>query len=205
MTEPAEPSTDLNSPDLLSPTDFQKFSSADANWFLGAIGSEIKNHCGWHIFPVKSDTVICPLGPQGTIPLPSLRVVSVESVTYEHRINGLDPETITVDPGQYTPHKEGFIEWHMTRPILRDSRGIHHMRPRIDYVTVTFTHGYDELPGPVALVGYEIAMRAMEKPAGTVKDLSAGPYTFGFNEFGAYFSPSQEQRLEQFRLQGPGA
>lgn len=194
--------TDLNSPDLLSNPDFQKFRQSDADWFLGAIGSLIKNHCGWHIFPETSQTATCILGPSGTIPLPSLKVVSVESLSYTLRLPGMDPETVTVDPNEYTVHEAGFIEWHQRRPVRRGGNGIHYMTPRLDYVDVEFTHGYETLPGAVALVGYEIAMRAMEKPAGTVKHIDAGPYSFGFNEFGAYISEKQDTMLAPFTIQG---
>lgn len=194
--------SDLNTPDLLDSSDFQKFKQADPDWFLGAIGSLIRNHCGWHIYPVKTDTANCLLGPQGTIPLPSLKVVDVQSLTYEHRLPGMDPETVTVDPNEYTVHEAGFIEWRPSQPISRGTNGIHYVRPKLDRVTVTFTHGFEEIPGAVAMVGYEIAMRAMEKPAGIAKSIAAGPYNFAFNEFGGYISESQNVRLAPFALQG---
>jgi hypothetical protein len=85
----------------------------------------IRSYCGWHIAPVVEETVtFYGNGTAGWI-LPTLRLVSVES--------------LTVDGAEWD------ADWYTVRPS-----GVIEPRYRFHYresdVSVTFTHGYGSCP-----------------------------------------------------------
>src|SRR4051812_42719865 len=66
---------------LLSATDFAKFQAKDQDWFLGAVGDTIREHCGWHISPVLQTTnYLARVGNKGIIMLPTLTLVTVDAL-----------------------------------------------------------------------------------------------------------------------------
>jgi hypothetical protein len=178
-------------PALLNAADFASFQSLSPDWFLPAVSETIRVYCNWHIYPViPVQDRLYRLYPDHAVLLPSLRVLSVESVSIGDH---------TLDAADYTLHPEGWIDvlvhrssWPLGLITRRGER----------YVHVSFTHGYDACPPAVAEVGYEIAMRAMEKPAGIARSMGAGPYSFSFCDFGAYLTDDQRHRLAPFALQG---
>lgn len=97
----------------------------------------VRDWCGWHISPSKSDTY-SPLDPGPySLVLPSKNVTSVESVT----VDG----AALVDEVDYRWYPNGVIEplsgWCWWRaPVLIYGT---HWRPK---VVVEFTHGYAEPP-----------------------------------------------------------
>jgi hypothetical protein len=167
---------------LLNTTDFAKFQAKDPSWFLGAVAETITDYCGWHIFPVVSVTgVRAQIGAAGIIMLPTLNLVSVKQIVWE---------TTVLDPMTYDEHDSGWIE------IL----GLPGRQAQSAWVTVDFTHGYDEVPKAVAEVGYELASRTIEKPAGVVTDMTRGTTRLKFQEFGAVLSDDQKNRLQPYTL-----
>jgi hypothetical protein len=197
MTEPEV--TDAP-PDLLDPNDFAKFKAKDETWFLGVAGDAIRDECGWHIYPVLSDTnVQAEIGAAGIIMLPSLNIVSVERLAW----NGL----VLVENTDFIVHSAGWLEmvgWSLSgySPNVRVRASQRAAMPtRTLGVTVDFTHGYDHLPRVVSEVGFELAAGTMEKPAGAVSDLTAGPYRFKFNDcLGATLSDEQKSRLGPYSI-----
>jgi hypothetical protein len=188
-------------PDLLDPNGFAKFKAKDEEWFLGVAGDAVRAECGWHIYPVLSDTnVEAEIGAAGIIMLPSLNIVSVERLTW----NG----TNLVENQDFIVHSAGWLElvgYHLSSgPRFVGQRG--NQRPAIPSqilgVTVDFTHGYETLPRVVAEVGYEIAAGAIERPSGAVDDLTAGPYRFKFRDgaVGATLSEDQCNRLGPYSI-----
>jgi hypothetical protein len=181
-------------PDLLSPTDFAKFSSKDEDWFLGVAGDAIRDYCGWHIYPVISEVnVHSTIGNEGIIMLPSLNVVSVDELRWAGTV---------VPASLYTVHESGWIELGgatgfvavgSTQPYLRHSQS--------RWVEVDLTHGFDAMPRVVAEVGFELTSQTMEKPSGIVSDLTSGPYRFKFNEFGANLTEGQAARLGPYAIE----
>lgn len=167
---------------LLSSTDFQRFKSKDESWFLGTIGETIRDFCGWHIYPIKSDTnVAARIGNMGIIMLPTLNLVSVEAL----RLNGA-----TLSSTVWTPSPAGYITY----------TGFAGRRARGAEVSVDFTHGFEALPKTVAEVGYELTARTIEKPAGVVKHMTRGPTDIDFLEFGAVLSDDQKARLAPYTV-----
>jgi len=184
-------------PDLLDPNDFAKFKAKDETWFLEVAGQAIRDYCGWHIYPVRSDVnVEAKIGNEGIVMLPTLNLVSVEEV----RMNGL-----IVPTEGYQVHDSGWIQ--LAGYYLAGSAGF--VAPRLNqrplqpfwrWVEVDFTHGYETLPKAIAEVGFELTGKTMEKPAGVVTDLTSGPYRFKFNEFGAVLSEGQCSRLAPYTI-----
>jgi hypothetical protein len=167
---------------LLNPSEFAQFQAKDPAWFLGAVGETIRDYCGWHIYPVISTVNYrTRIGGGGIIMLPTLNLVSVEQVV----ANG----PYALDSNVFEVYAEGFIRY---TPLLGRRRGLS--------VAVDFTHGYAELPKPVAEVGYELAARTMEKPAGVVTDMTRGPTRLSFAEFGAVLSDDQKARLGPYTI-----
>lgn len=193
MTEPL-PDDDM--PDLLESSDFQRFKSKDESWFLGAAGETIRGYCGWHIYPVLTDDVhVGRIGGSGIVMLPTLNLVSVQSVSIGN---------VELPPESYSVHSAGYIHlgghtptgvggFVAPGPVLDPLRGIHNR-----YATVVFTHGLAKMPKVVAEVGFELTARTLEKPAGVAKSLDSGPYRFQFNEFGAVLSDDQRHRLDPY-------
>lgn len=101
--------------------------------FIGAspiAQSLARDYCGWHIAPVVTETVRLDSDGSELLRLPTLRLVSVASVT-------------TKDESPVT----GW-EW-SANGYLRKPGGF----PRgLGAVTVTFEHGYDEAPAHLQLV-----------------------------------------------------
>lgn len=185
----------MTTPELLDPNDFAKFKSKDESWFLGAVGDGIRDYCGWHIAPVISDTnVQARIGAEGIVMLPTLNIVSVEQVV-------LDGITLTENT-DYTVHSAGYLvlAGHSlcgTGVYARLRGSQRAIRP----ITVDMTHGFTDIPRPVSEVGFEVASRTMEKPAGVVTDLTSGPYRFKFGEFGSVLSDEQRSRLGPYCIE----
>ena len=182
-------------PPLLDPNDYAKFIGLDQDWFLGVAGQVIRDYCNWHIWPVISEqNILCPVSPNGKIILNSLHVVSVESITYQE---------VSLDPTDYTVFQAGWIQWNPFYVVNVASIAPEYVWPaNVDWMQVSFTHGYDTVPTPVEEVGFEITMRAMEKPAGIAKELVVGPYRASFGEFGMTLSEEQKCKLAPYALQG---
>jgi hypothetical protein len=172
---------------LLGAADFRQFRKKSADWFLGAAGETIRDYCGWHIYPILSVTdVWARIGNKGIVMLSTLNLVSVERLSW----CGTD-----MPSSGYEVHEEGWIQQvaqSFGSPAYRGMRNA--------WVTVDFTHGYEELPTAVAEVGFELTARAMEKPAGVVKAMTRGPTQLEFNEFGVVLSDDQKNRLGPYTL-----
>jgi len=181
-------------PDLLDSTDFGKFKSKDESWFLGVAGDAIRDYCGWHIYPVVSQThVEAVIGNEGIVMLPSLNVVSVEAIRWRG---------VVIPDGLYEVHSSGWVQLDPAANFvdLRGSqvplRGGQHR-----WLSVDFTHGFDKMPRVVSEVGFELTGQTMEKPSGIVSDLTSGPYRFKFNEFGANLTDGQAARLGPYAIE----
>jgi len=171
--------TSVNDP-LLGATDFAQFNAKADAWFLGAAGEQIRDYCGWHIFPQVAQTdVIARIGNAGIIMLPTLNLVSVQ----ELRIRG----QVVAEGVEYWASSAGYIT--LTTQRLGGS-----------LVSVDMTHGYEALPKAVAEVGFELASRTMEQPSGIVTDITRGPTRMKFGELGSVLSDDQKGRLGPYRV-----
>src|SRR3954468_4040351 len=168
---------------LLSATDFAKFQAKDQDWFLGAVGDTIRDHCGWHIFPVLQTTnYLARVGNKGIIMLPTLNLVTVDALKLW--------DATVVDSLGYEPDPAGFIT--MQTFGWRRARGAS--------VIVDFTHGYADMPKAVAEVGFELTATVLEKASGVVTDMTRGPTRMTFKEFGVVLSDDQKDRLGPYTV-----
>jgi hypothetical protein len=135
----------------------------------------VRDHCGWHIAPSRTDTIKIYGAPLGTpILLPSMYVTAIVSVT--------DQGTL-VDPSVYDFEQAG---------ILR----------RIDggcwtagygAIEVTFTHGYTDVPPAVTRVVQSVAALL---PNG-VKSKQAGPFSESYFDD---LPPLDKAALSRYRI-----
>lgn len=186
-------------PSLLSATDLAAFQASDPNWFLTAAGEVIRNFCQWHIFPSLPVTETVPIQPEGTIMLPSLHVTAVDQVS----IGGVE-----IDPNSYEWHQAGWI--HQTQPqpywpwplwpLQSDQVFREYPSAMSQFADVSYTHGYTEMPAVVAVVGMELATRAMELPSGVATQISSGPYGITLGALGIVLSEEQRRRLGPYTL-----
>lgn len=139
----------------------EEFSQGDlpesapiANFFLGAATAAVRNYCGWHVFPAKSETMVLD-GPGGELlELRTKRLQNVKSLT-ENGV-GLIPD---VD-----------FEWSPSG-LLRKRCWTERFRS----IVVEVEHGFTSAPDLLELV-YGLATRAASSPSGAVQD-TAGPFT----------------------------
>lgn len=198
----------VTAPPLLNADDYSTFSSLDASWFLSAAGDTIRDYLGWHCAPVITQTLWVDLCADGTILLPTRHLTGVTSVT------PTTPNASPLSQHSYTWDERGWINLKSGRygfapapnsadlwPI--DTARLFDAYPKRDRrMIVEFTHGWANLPYPVAEVAYELVMRVREKPAGVAKDVQAGPYRYQFGEFGMVLSEDQKNRLAHYALPG---
>lgn len=96
----------------------------------------VQAYCGWHIGPSQEDTLILDGSGASLLMLPSLHVTDVASISADY-----DGGLTVLDPTSYDWSAVGMIE-------LRNGCFPHRFRS----VTVTFTHGYSEMPANVQAV-----------------------------------------------------
>lgn len=191
-------------PPLLSVDDYATFSSLDVEWFTAAAGEVIRNYCQWHIAPSIEETVWCDVLGDGRIYLPTMYLTGVTSVKPTW------PNAPTLHGFQWD--QRGWVSFRNygygfgPNPANTDLAPIDTVRLFDAYpkhnkrMIVEFTHGYASLPYPVAAVASELAMRAIEKPAGAANKVSAGPYQFSFLELGLVLSEDQKNRLQPYAI-----
>lgn len=164
--------------ELLNPTDLGKFASSDQSWFLSAAGEAIRDFCGWHIAPSLTLTAArVRLGERGLIILPSMHVTDVASVTVGEKVLAFGTD----------------YDWIAPSPTIR--RLVASFPYRNQYATVTYTHGFAEVPKDVAAVGYELVQQGRSRPGANSKDMAAGTYRITMLKVGTSLDDDQKGRL----------
>lgn len=130
-------------PKNISPRLANGGDAADA--CIAAARSFVEQYCGWHIAPVREDTVLLDGNGLKILQLPSLHVLSVATVEVDGE---LLPEN------QYTWSVKGLLR-------LRHGVWPHEFRS----VEVRFTHGFEDCPAIDSVVA-TLAERALMTPAG---------------------------------------
>lgn len=169
MTAPAAPLADL-----LDAAGLQSFATADQSFFLQATGQLIRDYCGWHIAPSVSVVDEQVEIDHGLITLPSLQVTSVDALTVGDR-------TLS-SPDDYSWDDTGTVR-------------LHHRSSWCRWATVSYTHGFPELPPEVGAIGYELALQAMSRPGANARDIGAGPYRVTLLKLGVSLDAEQKSRL----------
>lgn len=133
----------------------ETLTPADDDERLDQAEGVVRDHCGWHIAPSRTDTVRifgAPLG--GPILLPSMYVTAVVSVT--------DQGTL-VDPSAYDFETAGILR-RVDGAAWACGAGV---------IEVEFTHGYDDVPPAVTRAVQSVAA---QMPSG-LKSKTAGPFS----------------------------
>lgn len=195
-------------PPLVSDSDdWGRYLRDDPEYFLRAAGQLIRVFCGWNIFPNRTETVgKLPVGARGVIMLPSRHVTNVEQVTLYH---GEHPHTL--QPDDYLWHEAGYIErkglsywndgWERGAYVL-GSDPFYNTVTEPGHASVTFTHGFPELPADVKQIAFEVAEQAMAIRTGNIKMLEA-PIGFRIQtsqNAGLSLNELQIARLANYRL-----
>lgn len=124
--------------------------------------AQVRGACGWHIAPLLTEDVVLPWARSGRYLLPSMHVVSVNTV----KINGA---AVAFD---WAPDGELHLSpW--TRP-LPSINGPGLWCAGLRSVAVNFTHGYDECPEDVRQA---VVIRAARLGMGRSQTQSAGPFS----------------------------
>lgn len=158
---------------------------------LAAVTRQIRNHCGWHVGPERTETITVD-GPGGfVLALPTLHLTAIEKIA--------DAGTEVDDP-----------EWSSTGDVRKPNG-----RPwseRYRGITATITHGYDYAPEVAAIV-LELVAQAVNTPAGTsAVGERMGPFQFDAAATaagtrmavgGATFLQSQLAVLDHYRIHEP--
>lgn len=114
--------------------------------WLDQISDGIEHFCGWHIAPVRTETLILD-GPQSPVlQIPSLMVRDVVSVTENGK---------PVDPDEY--------DWSPDGLLARRGRS---WTGRYRGVVVELEHGYEQVPGDLIATVAKLVARADAAPAG---------------------------------------
>lgn len=192
--------TSPDMPPLLDSADLASFNASDPEFFLAAAGETVRwSICQWHIAPSITVTESVPIQPDGTIMLPTMYLTDVQSIS----IDGLE-----LDPTTYHLHQSGYIRRHRTNnyfqwplwPLENDYPFREYPSPLAQRATVTYTHGYPELPAAVKAVAFELATRAMEIPSGVATEIAAGPQTISLGPLGIVPTEDQRRRLGPYTL-----
>jgi hypothetical protein len=150
---------------LLVEGDLDAFREGDVNVNLEAAVAAIRGYCRWHIAPVRTETLTLDANGS-TVILPTLYATAVV----------LEVDGTTIDEADYTLHP-GYLQ-------LRGcwTNGT---------VTVTLTHGYEELPADLRRVALSMADEGTS-PGGRLK--SAGPFVYELSE------SADTEVLDRYRL-----
>ena len=127
----------------------------------------VRAHCGWHVAPVKDETITLDGPGTGALLLPSLHVVDVL--------------TITEDGAELTPAID--YSWSVSGAVRRypeswrvDSQG--RWTGNFRAVVVELTHGFDQWPLDVLAVIDRLVARAMSG-AGVLSQVGAVSFATG--------------------------
>lgn len=197
-------------PNLLSVTDpdWSAYKNDDPKFFLKEAGRAVRRFLGWHVYPSITETADkLRIGSHGIIMLPSRHVTGVECVRIHtgHGWHHLNPDDYTWFPAGYIQRKgspcynDGW--WPYT---YGDDQFTYLPVTQPGLASVTFTHGYTELPADVKGVSFELAEAAMVVRSGAVKQLeSPGGYRAAFSQNqGMNLTPEMKNRLASYRVVG---
>lgn len=167
--------------ELVTTTELDAYLSGDPDAALTAAEAAVRSYCRWHVAPVKTETVTLWGGGDQALLVPSLHVVSVESVT----VDGVAVTDFT---------------WR--------EHGILHGRGWTGRVVVSMTHGFDVESAAAEVLRSTIlavAARAKVSPDGIVRSqvgqVSETYSQTGFNQAGGVsLLDIEKAALDDYRL-----
>lgn len=130
-------------PALVTPEEQALWTSGDPAFRLAAATAMVRAYCRWHIAPSITETVTVPAGVGYLTMLPTLYLTDVEDLL----VDGVAVDMVPAEPAWwsqngYIRHVAGWQWWYTD--LFRT-------------VTVTMTHGYDEVPDDLKAVVLALA------------------------------------------------
>jgi hypothetical protein len=175
---------------LLKPEEIAKVTNRDlpsevAEAISINASGAVRDYCGWRIAKTLQETFTLTARGSRLLFLPSLHVVSVDSVTEDGE---------EIDSSLYEWDDNGVLE----RISGRWARGRR-------AITVTITHGHAKCPGTIARVIAASVQRGAFVPAGGITGETAIGQTIQYSRVGGMaatdaFTPDELARLDQFRI-----
>lgn len=127
---------------LITAADLPGYDPATADIVARLASGVVRDYCGWHIAPEVSETLTLDGNGATILPLPTLHLVAVTSVT----VDGID---VTGDVG-----------W-TARGLLTRAAG---WPTTWRSVVASILHGYTETPDAVKVVAMSAATRSLSNP-----------------------------------------
>lgn len=124
-----------------------------------AAEAAVRAYCGWHIAPVKTETIKLDGTGTRTLFLPSLHVTDITAL----KVCGVVQDVTNLEWSQ-----NGFVRAHRRWP------------DRLRAVEITFSHGFESAPD-VAEIVLAIADREVASPSGVVRE-QAGQVSVSYSQ-----------------------
>ena len=174
--------------------DWAEYQNHTPEYYLRVATHAIVKYLGWHLAPSVTETIQVPVKQRGLILLPSRYVTAVESVV-------IAEESLPAD--DFIWDKGGWIETgRFYYDTSRYPTATSSWRPNL--ATVTFTHGYAEVPLEVKQIAFEMAETAIATPVNNVSQMGtpAGYRITLSTPPGFYITDYQQKVLAPYRLFG---
>lgn len=172
--------------------------SPGLEWQVAAALRWARRYCQWHVWPRRAEQIVVDGSGSEVLHLPSLRVVSIESVT---EAPGWRDSSPAADPVELAEGRD--FTWSASG-MLRRRAG--RWTGEFRGVTVSLTHGFDaeEVPDVLGVVA-QAAARSTTLAGGEIARVGA----IGFQSTpgaaaagGSVFLASEYAVLDQYRLNG---
>lgn len=154
--------------------------------YMNAAAESVRAYCGWHVTPVRTETLVVDDDGTGTVLLPSGRVTDVLSVARDGA---------ALDLAEVQWNEDGVLRF-----PARCGRG------RLRGLAVEVTHGYTEAEAAAVLgVIRGVATRAAMSPGGNIVSQSAGTQRVSYASSGGAVASlplmqTEKDVLATFRL-----
>lgn len=152
---------------ILTSTDAQRLEEAEGL---------VRDYCGWHIAPSRSEVLTLDGTGNRILPLPSLHVTAVASITEEGRTVALS--TVDISASGY---------------IKRDTA----WSCKPGSIVVTLTHGYTPVPPGVSGLVKRLAQQGVNNPNGASR-IKDGPFEEAYSQM--VLSTADELVLGPYRI-----
>jgi hypothetical protein len=183
---------------LITTSQLTSYTTGDPDMYVDIASGIIRSYCHWHIAPQITQQRVFDGSGSEWLSLRSLKVVNVSNLVVRD-----DPW----DAADYTWSEDG---WLQAKGRWNDfvQFGRHRFPRQARSVSLTLTHGYDEMPGAILAVALGVAARAQEMPSSWIRSIRAGLYQYDFggrmsaNEIGGFQITAVEMsQLDPYRLQ----
>lgn len=155
-------------------------TAEDTDARLDEAESIVRDFCGWHIAPVRTgETFTVYRGLCGRVYLPTLKLVAVTEILVEGS-TAADLSHFAWDAAGWVEPRAGYV-W----PYLGANS-----------LTITFSHGYVDVPPSVQGVVQSIAQRSVGNPTG-LRRQQAGPFV---DEYASLLAGSDATALGPYVL-----